>query len=322
MLLALAILSALAVFGMSRIGALDHPVARSSHTRPTPKGGGVGIALAFAAGMLLARHRAAGDAVLTGAALFLAACSYADDVLDWPFWRKLAAQAASGLAILLAGFSPWHVSLPGLGIVPLPVVAPAMGLAWVLFVTNAVNFMDGLNGLAAGSAAIGCIMLAWVAGIPHAWPECLIAAGVAGFLPFNYPAARIFMGDVGSQFLGFAMAALALRHAADAHLSLILPLSLAPLLLDAACTLIRRWLRGERITQAHRGHFYQVAHRTGMPAWIVTLLYWAMACLGGASGALCGAGSSLVPAAFCLLVFGVWAIFVTRRARQAALGAW
>ena len=140
MLLALAILSALAVFGMSRIGALDHPVARSSHTRPTPKGGGVGIALAFAAGMLLGPHPMAGDAVLTVAALFLAACSYADDVLDWPFWRKLAAQAAAAFAVLLAGFSPWEVSLPGLGLLPLPVVAPTIGLAWLLFVTNAVNF--------------------------------------------------------------------------------------------------------------------------------------------------------------------------------------
>ena len=322
MLLALAILSALTVVGMIRVGALDHPVARSSHTRPTPKGGGVGIVLAFAAGMVLAPHHMAGDTILTGAALFLAGCSYADDVLAWPFWPKLAAQAASAFAILLAGFSPWHLALPGLEIVPLPLVAPAIALAWVLFVTNAVNFMDGLNGLAAGCAAIGCIVLAAVAGAEQAWPECLIAAGVAGFLPFNYPAARIFMGDVGSQFLGFAMAALALRHAANPLLSMILPLSLAPLLLDAAFTLARRWLRGDRITQAHRGHFYQIAHRAGVPAWLVTMVYWAMAGLGGASGALCGIHASITPACAGVLAFAAWAMFVTNRARKAGLGAW
>ncbi len=318
LLLLLAALSAAIVAIMVRVGAIDHPVARSSHTTPTPKGGGVGIAVAFAVGMACAHPGGWRDGVLTGAALGLAAVSYMDDVRHWPFWCKLAAQFAAALAIIATGQAPHAVALPGLGIIKLGLAGPVLALGWLLFVTNATNFMDGLNGLAAGSVAVACLGLALVGGC---WPAWLVAAGVAGFLPFNYPRARIFMGDVGSQFLGFVAGALALRYAAAPALSVVIPLGLLPLLLDAAVTLVRRWWRGDRLTEAHRSHCYQVANRAGMPAVQIAAIYWLMAAWGVACG-IAAARISPVWLLAAIVPFLGWWGTVARRASQAEIVNW
>jgi UDP-GlcNAc:undecaprenyl-phosphate GlcNAc-1-phosphate transferase len=311
----LAALSAAIVAIMVRVGALDHPVARSSHSVPTPKGGGVGIVVAFAVGMACAPAAGWQDGVLTGAALVLAAVSYLDDVRHWPFWCKLAAQCGAALAIVGTGQAPHDVALPGLGAVPLGLAAPVLALGWLLFVTNATNFMDGLNGLAAGSVAVACLALALTAG-GKAWPASLVVAVVAGFLPFNYPRARIFMGDVGSQFLGFVAGALALRYAAQPAVAIILPFGLLPLLLDAALTLLRRWRRGERLTEAHRSHYYQWANRAGVPAARVAAIYWLMAGWSAGCGIVATQNSAYWMLA-AVLPFLAWRNYVAQRARQA-----
>ena len=302
---------------MVRVGAMDHPVARSSHTRPTPKGGGVGIVAAFAVGMALAPRHLPGDEILTVSTIALAIISYIDDVRNSPFWLKLAAQAVASLAIVTTGIFTPGIALPWFGAIPLGPAAPVLAFGWLMFVTNAVNFMDGLNGLAAGSAAIGCLTLACAAAWPQAWPACLIVAGVIGFLPFNYPRARIFMGDVGSQPLGFVIAALALRHASTPRISLILPLSLLPMLLDVGFTLARRLSAGERLTHAHRGHLYQAAQRSGLPAPLVTAIYWGMAALLAAGGAAFAYSSTAAALTLGLAAVSVlaWGAFVTHRAR-------
>jgi UDP-GlcNAc:undecaprenyl-phosphate GlcNAc-1-phosphate transferase len=327
LLVVLAACSALIVALMVRIGALDHPVARSSHTMPTPKGGGVGMVVAFALGMALVHQAGGRDAILASAAIGLAIASYLDDVLQWPFWVKLAAQLGAALLIVASGLAPHGLFIPGIGPVALGLLAPAVACGWLLFTTNAVNFMDGLNGLAAGSAAVGCLVIVVRAGAIAAWPEAVILAAVAGFLPFNYPAARIFMGDVGSQFLGFLLAALALRHAGDPALSSVLPLSLSPMLLDVAFTLLRRWRGGARLTQAHRGHLYQVAQRSGVPAWLVSALCWAMAGWAGWCGLEMNAhatqpGSAALWLAMAIAPFAIWVAFVFAKARQANLQNW
>jgi UDP-GlcNAc:undecaprenyl-phosphate GlcNAc-1-phosphate transferase len=326
LLVLLSACAALIVAFMVQVGAIDHPVARSSHTTPTPKGGGVGIVSAFAIGIAWVHPSGTADTMLAGLAIGLAAASYLDDVRQWPFWLKLAAQIAASVGLVAAGLAPRALAFPGIGDVPLGLLAPAVSLGWLLFTTNAVNFMDGLNGLAAGSAATGCLVLVLHAGIRAAWPEAVILAAVAGFLPFNYPTARIFMGDVGSQFLGFVLAALALRHAGDSHLSAILPLSLSPMLLDVAVTLLRRWRGGERLTQAHRGHLYQVAQRSGVPAWLVSALYWGMAAWAGWCGVPMSHDTAPWSTALWLSAaaapFAAWGIFVSVNSRRAGLQKW
>ncbi len=320
-LIALSALSAAIVALMCRLGALDHPVERSSHTHPTPKGGGVGILACFAAGMAVAPSHLPGDGTLTASCLFLGIAGHLDDVRQWPFWPKLVAQIGASLAILAAGLAPHAMALPGIAWVPLSALALPTTLIWLLFTVNAVNFMDGLNGLAAGSAALGCLVVACNADAAASWPERFIVAGVLGFLPFNYPRARIFMGDVGSQFLGLAVAALALRHASDDRLAWVLPFSLAPMLLDAAFTLCRRLLAGERLTQAHRGHLYQVAQRAGVPAWLVSAIYWALAGWGGWCGLEWQVSRNIWWPAMAIVPVLGWFLYAAHRTRQAGV-AW
>ena len=296
----LALVSAAAVWGMIQVGAIDTPGNRSSHTRPTPKGGGVGIVLAFLLGMGVLYEFAAFSRIADPyfravmlAALGIAAVAFLDDIFYWPASIKLLAQIAAALLAVGGGLSLTFLRLPLFGTVHLGWAGPVLTVAWIIAATNAMNFIDGLNGLASGVTAIACAMLAaigaWL-GAPFIYFAALILlAGIVGFLPFNFPNARIFMGDVGSQFCGFLLAVLAVAagrfEAVELSVALV-PMLLSGVLFDVAFTLLRRWLAGERLAQAHRGHLYQLAHRSGVPARRVTLVHWAFATWGGACCAL------------------------------------
>ena len=328
---------------MVRVGALDHPVERSSHTVPTPKGGGVGIVAAMVLGGLWFGH-AAGSAAMAVplAALFLGVISYLDDLYNWPFLAKLAAQVAAAAGFMAAGGVVRSLNLPPFGVVDLGIAGPVLTLGWILFVTNAVNFMDGLNGLASGSVALAGLAFLVTAPASMGVLALPLVAGIAGFLPFNYPSARIFMGDVGSQPAGFAVSALVVLGASGgpqqgALMLVAVPLVLLPMLADVAFTLVRRARSGARLTQAHRSHLYQVANRAGMPAWRVTLIYWGMAAGCGALGlwasgaamasfasGTAGAGVIILAAsgAAALTGFGLWALYVARRAARAGITVW
>ncbi len=331
---ALASLSAVVVWVMIGVGALDHPGERSSHAVPTPKGGGVGIVAAFMAGMAglaVTGVHPPGMLTVMAASGLMAGVSYMDDVRLWNFAVKLAAQLAATGLVLASGIWLRVVHLPWFGTVHTGWAGVPLTAAWILFVTNAVNFIDGLNGLASGCGFVACLFLAVAAG-PAAGgtvflPALFLAAGIAGFLPFNYPRARIFMGDVGSQFCGFLLAVLGVAAstlAAPSLSALLMPMLLLPLLADVALTLLRRARDGERLTQAHRGHFYQVANRAGIPAWAVTLIYWGLTVWGGLCGLaldqanpVLGERDVAVIAAF--IPFVAWATYVVCRAR---VGRW
>ena len=195
-----------------------------------------------------------------------------------------------------------------------------------------MNFIDGLNGLAAGTALVACCFLAGIAAAQGGWfvyfAALLLAAGLAGFLPFNFPRARIFMGDVGSQFCGFVLAVLgvaAARFEAIEMSFLLVPVLLFGVLFDVAFTLARRLLAGERLTQAHRGHLYQVAQRAGMDARLIAAIHWSFAAMGGLVilGFL-AAPTALKPPILLLVLVpqAVWLIYVAGLARRSNLGRW
>lgn len=335
----LALISAAIVWLMTHAGVLDRPDARKAHSRPIPKGGGVGVVAAFLLGMALL-HRYAGFAriadpyfrgvILASAAIAIVA--FLDDLRDWPFIVKLAAQIGAALLAVASGLAVWSVNIPGWGPVPLGWFGAMATIAWILFTTNAVNFMDGLNGLVSGTCFVACIGLAIIAATHGGWfayaASLLLAAGLAGFLPFNFPRARIFLGDVGSQFCGFVLAVLGVAAARFDNVdlsALLVPMLLSGLLFDAAFTLARRILSRERITQAHHGHLYQVAYRSGVPAPAVAMLHWSFAAWGGAVCALflwtTGPAKALVP----LLVMPpqlLWTAYVAIRARRKGVGRW
>jgi UDP-GlcNAc:undecaprenyl-phosphate GlcNAc-1-phosphate transferase len=337
--LGLALLSALVVRAMIGLRLMDTPEARKAHDRPTPKGGGVGIVAAFLVGLVLLYYFAAFARLaneyfvgVIAAAVAIAVVAFLDDLYDWPFLVKLGVQTLAALVAVGTGIYIHDYSVPYVGAVYIGWIGVPVTVAWLLFTTNAVNFIDGLNGLASGVTLIACGFLALASASYGGWfcyaTSGLLGAGLLGFLPFNFPRARIFMGDVGSQFCGFMIAVLGVvaSRFEGAPLSFMLvPLLLSGVLFDVAFTLIRRLLAGERVTQPHRAHLYQVAQRSGVPAVTVTLIHWGFAVFGG----LCGLLFLNVSGDWKLVALGmavppqlVWLGFVIWYARRKGLGRW
>jgi len=336
---ALTLLSAALVWVMIRVGVLDQPEARKAHARAVPKGGGVGIVAAFLVGIAVlyryAEFSRLADPYFRGvilAASAIAVVAFLDDMLDWPFTIKLGAQLAAAALAVGSGLVVATLNLPWWGTVELGWAGAPLTLVWILFATNAMNFIDGLNGLASGVSAIACLVLAAIAEAYGGWfvyfASLLLASGLIGFLPFNFPRARIFMGDVGSQFCGFVLAVLAVAAGRfqGVELSILLvPMLLFGVLFDVAFTLVRRAIAGDRLTQAHRSHLYQIAHRSGVDATAITLVHWGFVLWGGLCCLLFVAAVGSVKPLLVLLVIPpqlAWAAFVTFRARRALLGTW
>ena len=231
----LALLSAATVRLMIAARLMDRPDGRKAHDRPTPKGGGIGIVVAFLVGIVVlyqfAEFARLADPYFLGvieASVAIAVVAFLDDVYDWNFSVKLGAQVLAGAG--RGGQRAVRARLSrALCRRPLPVgwLAPPVTLFWLLFATNAMNFIDGLNGLAGGVALIAAGFLAGIAATHDGWfayaASLLLAAGIAGFLPFNFPRARIFMGDVGSQFCGFMLAVLAVVASRFQGLETVVP---------------------------------------------------------------------------------------------------
>lgn len=297
-LLAMALVGLSAVIAWAMAGwrvLVDMPNERSSHVRPTPRGGGVGILAAFMLGLLAlemggaiappARPLALGFAA---GGLIMGLAGLADDVRSLSFLPKLAAQAAAAAAAMAAGLVVEVVRVPGLGPVELGAAGYLVTLVWLVGLTNAYNFMDGLDGLAGATGLLAAVFLALAALTlgQHAVAACalILACACAGFLPFNWPPARIFMGDAGSQLLGFAFAALGVWLAAGDTTGTaiyVVPLLLFHFLFDTVMTAARRTLRGENPTAAHRSHLYQRLNQAGLSHARVSLLLAAMAAAQG-----------------------------------------
>jgi UDP-GlcNAc:undecaprenyl-phosphate GlcNAc-1-phosphate transferase len=336
---ALAVISAVVVRAMISARVMDTPDARKSHVDPTPKGGGVGVVVAFMLGIAVlygfAEFSRLADPYFRGvilAAGAIAVVSFVDDAFDWPFLVKLATQVLAALAAIGSGLWVRVFNVPVLGPVDIGWLGIPVTLAWIVFATNAMNFIDGLNGLAAGTALIACAFLAYVAQEQHGWfvyfASLLLTAGLVGFLPFNFPRGRIFMGDVGSQFCGFMLAVLGVAAArfSDVQMSfLMVPMLLSGVLFDVAFTLLRRLVAGEPLTQAHRGHLYQVVQRAGMdPRWVAAV-HWGFATIGGLACIGFIYASSVVKAfipGFVLLPQLGWLFYVVARVRRSGLRSW
>ena len=293
LVLPLVAFSALAVRAMIRWPILDMPNARSAHRVATPRGGGVGPVLAFIVGMIglyvFADAARIAERPFVGvilAAVAIAVVGLIDDVRNLSARLRLLCQFAAAMVALLTGLSLTHLSMPGFGAVQLGWLGPVITLFWIMGCTNAVNFMDGLDGLVAGTLIIACAALAAIAlslggGFVYA-AALFLTAGFLGFLPFNLHRARIFMGDVGSQFAGFMLAVLAVAAASYEQNQvsfLIVPLLLFGLLFDASFTLARRVVMRERVAAAHRAHLYQMAQRSGVPVRVVAGIHWGFALL-------------------------------------------
>jgi UDP-GlcNAc:undecaprenyl-phosphate/decaprenyl-phosphate GlcNAc-1-phosphate transferase len=241
------------LLGRLRTLALDRPNERSLHERPVPRTGGI----ALLAGALVSVAFGASELWLAlGLAIGLGALSFLDDV------RSLATPVRLAAHLAAAGVLAWYVLSP---MHPLELAVLALAVAWM---TNLYNFMDGSDGLAGGMALIGFGAYAMAAAGAGDGPLLALTLGLAaaalGFLLFNFPPAKIFLGDVGSVPLGFLAGALGLVGWRDDLWPLWFPVVVfAPFIGDASLTLVRRALRGEKVWQAHREHYYQRLVRLG-----------------------------------------------------------
>jgi UDP-N-acetylmuramyl pentapeptide phosphotransferase/UDP-N-acetylglucosamine-1-phosphate transferase len=317
---ALAAIPALGWWARSR-SLLDIPNERSSHTNPTPRVGGIGIIAAVALGLVVARLTGyampAHLAVLAAGALVLAAISVVDDVQSLPALVRLVAQSAIG------GATAWQVApVLSSGQIP-PGLATLVAALWIVGLVNAYNFMDGIDGIAAGQAIVaasGWALVGAITGLPGLTGTALVlAAACAAFLRFNWPPARVFMGDGGSAFLGFAFAVLPL---ADPSPGLFLPAAACfvwPFLFDTSFTFLRRLSRGENVLQAHRSHLYQRLTSTGLSHGRVAAIYTALAALGLPAGVCLASGrwslALVVGAVVPIAAVSLWSTVVRREAR-------
>ncbi|MDH7577571.1 MAG: MraY family glycosyltransferase [Bacillota bacterium] len=244
-------------------GAVDRPGVRKIHSVPVPCWGGLGICLGFTAAVLLGvpLTRQIQGLLIGGMAILL--LGLVDDWRGLSAWAKLAGQVAAACILVAFGITVDFVTNPLGGMIYLGAFSIPVTIAWVVGITNALNLVDGLDGLAAGVAAVSAGTVAVVAfGEGEAVVACcalLLAAAALGFLPHNFHPAKIFMGDGGSMFLGFMLASLAvlgLTKSATAF-SLILPILILGIpIFDMIFAIIRRILRGQHIFAADRDHLH------------------------------------------------------------------
>jgi len=321
---------------MKRVRIIDTPNERSSHTTPTPRSGGIAIVATFFAG-LLALWLIGDDPLFAqssfwafcASAFLIAVVSIVDDLSGMSFRAKLALQIACAVAVMALGVVVDRIGLPMLGVWDLGWLAYPLTLVWIVGLTNAFNFMDGIDGISGGTAAVAAGFFAAITfaeGSGFLYLVSIVIVGASlGFLMWNWQPAKIFMGDSGSQFLGFVLAVLAvLAGRFDAsHVSFyVMPLLFFHYIWDTAYTFARRLRAGESVTQAHRSHLYQLMNRLGLSHARVTTLYLLI-------GTMQGLGALVlvnVQGEYRISVFAPFValqlfltVGVTRRARAAGL---
>jgi UDP-GlcNAc:undecaprenyl-phosphate GlcNAc-1-phosphate transferase len=274
---------------LRRHAVIDVPGGRSSHSVPTPRGGGAPIAVGLLAAALLAPGAGGTRLAFAVAVGCFGLLGLADDLRGLPVIGRLVLQLA--VAAAAAALLVMRLSLPALVL-----IAAALAVAaWLVGFVNAFNFMDGVNGISGAHALVGGVAYACLAGWRHdgfgVAAGLALAAGAGAFLPWNAVRARVFLGDVGSYSIGAALAVLAVRLIAAGVPVEAVAGPVAVYLADVAWTLQRRISRGERWLEPHRTHVYQRWCDAGWSHQEVTLLTSALTvllCLLGVAGVVGG----------------------------------
>ncbi|MEO8460404.1 MAG: glycosyltransferase family 4 protein [Dokdonella sp.] len=285
-----ALVTAWAIAYARRRNLIDHPGQRRSHRVPTPRGGGIGIVVATLS-CLCAPVLLTGIglplfpvAAFTFALMVVAAIGWYDDHHALSAAARFAVHTAAALIVLLPAWSEIGEVIAmrssgahALGIIAAIIVVAVIAMVWSI---NLHNFMDGLDGLLAMQAIFVLVSLAtlclWRGHPVLAWPMAIVVAAVLGFLPFNFPHARVFMGDVGSGALGFLIAIACCWQIADSGTALASGvIASSAFVTDTTLTLLLRFARGRRWYSAHREHLYQWLLRCGRSHAQIVAMYLA-----------------------------------------------
>ena len=251
----------------NKLSLIDKPSERSSHLRPTPRGGGIGIWLSF----ILIGIFIANNIIFTTIAGIAGLVGLLEDRFTISSKVRLAVQLALSFSAVIM-FSG----------VPASTGQIALFLFWIIFIAgtaNYYNFMDGINGIAGLTGVVGFGLMAFFSFFIDRQPDTALlsialASACLGFLPFNFPYAKVFMGDVGSILLGFIFAAFVVKLSTNISIFLCLIMFLCTFYADATVTIFYRWRKGENLMKAHRRHLYQyLSNELRLPHWQVTLGY-------------------------------------------------
>jgi len=308
----------------SSLGPIDHPNDRSLHHRPTPRTGGIAIVVSASCGLLVwtimlfvfqpglpghVEHFSELTAIVLGT-LFLAVVSFLDDRHELPVLMRFGFHLVAACGVVFGGNVVVHSLLvPGLGTIDLGWSAPLLTLAFLMWMTNLYNFMDGMDGFAGGMTVAGFGLMGyffWIGHHPVLFGVSVIqAAAATGFLVHNFPPAKIFMGDVGSISTGFLAGSLIVLGCRESTFDLWVPLMVfSPFVLDATITLLGRALRLEKVWRAHREHYYQMLVLSGWSHRRTVLAEYAVM-------ALCGILAVLYQQAaegWRVIILGVWIV--------------
>jgi len=285
-LLALWVLTPPVIRFCQRLGLYDHPGPRKRHLLPTPRLGGVAIAVGIGATLLLAhslwpqlfvdfQYQWPG---LFWAGLLILALGVYDDLVGAPAYLKLMTQIAAALLLCLWDFRFSTIWIPFVGRFELGLWSIPLTVGWIVVLCNAINLLDGVDGLASGVAAIGggfMVLIGVLWGIPHVavLGAALLGANL-GFLRYNYPPAEIFMGDSGSLFLGFLFAVASVSVPIKTLTAITMALPLVAIwipLVEVATSATRRMLSGRSPMRADHAHWHHLLARRG---WSVRRIIW------------------------------------------------
>ncbi len=302
-----------------RLGAVAEPGGRRIHQRATPLLGGLAMYIGFGLSAALFSTNRQTEGLLLSAAM-ITSLMVLDDRKGLPPSLKLAFQLlASMLAVIIFGIEIKLISFPGHVINLIPVVSVPVTLLWFVGLQNAINLIDGVDGLAAGVVAIVAAAIL-LAAINLSRPDIVILAGCLigaciGFLVFNWHPARIFMGDTGSNFLGFTLAALSVLATAKVAvvLSLLVPiLALTIPILDTGWAILRRRVRGQSIATPDAEHLHHRLLDYGLSPRETALVFYFGTAIFAALGLAIYGHKKVLLGAILLLLLGIIVIIVRR----------
>ncbi len=299
-----------------RAGALDAPDARKVHTRPIPRMGGLAIYLAFVLAVLASLHISREIAGLLVGGTVILIVGVIDDMKQLSAKTKLCGQIAAAMVLVLFNVRIEWLTNPFGDMLYLNYWSIPLTVLWVVGLTNTLNLIDGLDGLAAGVSTIASITILLVALQQNFWTVAILTAALAGsalgFLQHNFNPAKIFMGDTGSMFLGYMLAAVSILGTVKsaATIALVVPIvALGLPIMDTAFAIIRRYTNGRPIFKPDKGHLHHRLLEMGLTQkQAVLLMYVISGCLGLSAIALTevnkGYGALIILLLLALAFFG------------------
>ncbi|MBP2651094.1 MAG: glycosyl transferase family 4 [Firmicutes bacterium] len=307
-----------------KVGALDAPDARKVHTKPIPRMGGVAIYLGFVLAVIASMHisHEVLGLLLGGTVIFIV--GIIDDLMQLPAKVKLLGQILAAIVLVLFDIKIDWLTNPFGEMLYLGYLAIPITILWVVSLTNTVNLIDGLDGLAAGVSTIAAVAILLVAVHMNFWIVAVLTAALAGsalgFLQHNFNPAEIFMGDTGSMFLGYMLAAISILGTVKsaATIALVVPIvALGLPIMDTAFAIIRRYSSGHPIFEPDKGHLHHRLLALGLTQkQAVLLMYVISGCLGLSAIALSevnqGYGIGIIILILFLAVFGARKIGVLK----------